>query len=295
MATPQDPSLQRLEALVRRRAESDRRMGYAWMIVPLLPLVAAVVIGGTFVGILVSIIPKIGNLSEPGAAQNAIQPVVGGILALYGLGVIAFFTVLFFGALSFYYLIDRRNRHFARQQLLFSTLHRYLASKAPSSPYVSQLGFMSEDSTLEERTRPAGLWALLFLFVTPLVGLIGSYNLTQDMRKHDELQSKYQSALTPSLIDAGFQQPSFPAYSHRNRDPVLFMILSAITAGLFWIYWFYTLLMDYNEHFANQAKFEDQILAVLIPPATPKTCGSCGGAVPASARFCPSCGHQQAI
>jgi hypothetical protein len=265
------------------------------MIVPLLPVAAAVTIGATFVGILASIIPRISNISEPAAVQGAIEPIVGGMLAVFALGVIVFFAELFFGALSFYYLIDRRNRHFTRQQALFTTLHQYLTSKAPSSENIPQLGFLSQDFALEEQMRPAGLWAVLFLFVTPIVGLVTSYSLTQDLRRHDELQSKYQAALTSSLIDAGFQQPSFPRYDGRNRDPVLLIILSAITGGLFWIYWFYTLLKDYNDHFSNQAKFEDELFALLRPMPTQKICGSCGGLMPTSARFCPSCGKQQVI
>jgi hypothetical protein len=293
VATSQDPTLQRIESLMHRRTESDRRMSYAWMIVPLLPLAAAVVIGALLVGILVSLIPNISNLSHPTTAQSTIAPIVGGILALYGLAIIVLFITLFFGALSFYYLIDRRNRHLARQQLLFSTLHRYLASKAPTSESIARLTYLSEDSTYEERPRPAGLWALLFLFVTPIVGLITSYNLTQDMRKHDDFQSNYQTALASSLVEAGFQQPNFQAYKSRSRDPVLFLVLSAITGGVFWIYWYYTLLKDYNEHFADQARFEDQILKEIAPPQIDKNCGTCGGKVPANAKFCPNCGSKQ--
>jgi hypothetical protein len=293
VAAKQDQPLQRIESLVRRRTETDRKMGYTWMIVPFLPLGVAIAIGATFVGILVSVLPRIGNLSQPTTAESAIAPIVGATLALFGVGVIVFFAVLFFGALSFYYLIDRQNRHFGRQQLLFSTIHLYLASKVPASENISQLGYLSQDSTYAEGARPAGLWALLFLFLSPIVALIASYSLTQDMRKHDDLQCKYQVALAPSLVEAGFQEPNFSTYKPYNRDPVLFIILTAITGGLFWIYWYYTLLRDYNEHFANQAKFEEQILKTLIPLPTQRTCGSCGGTVPRDARFCPSCGSQQ--
>jgi hypothetical protein len=81
----------------------------------------------------------------------------------------------------------------------------------------------------------------------------------------------------------------------RKRDSMLFLLLTIITAGLFWIYWFYTLLRDFNEHFANQALFEDRILAVLKPAAVPheKKCAACGGSVPPSAKYCPFCGAAQ--
>jgi len=264
------------------------------MIIPFLPLVAAISIVAFLVGILVSILPRIGNLSQPATSESAIAPVVGGLVSLYGLGIIVLFAVFLLGALSVYYMIDRRNRHFARQQLLFSTLHRYLVSKKPESANIAEVGFLAEDSAYEEKMRPAGLWALLFMVITPLVGLIVSYNLTRDMRKHDELQSKYQGVLATSLVESGFQEPNFAAYRPQNRDPVLFVILTAITGGLFWIYWYYTLLRDYNEHFMDQAKFEDQILKTLIPPAAQRICGTCGGVVPPVAKFCPNCGSKQA-
>jgi len=295
MADQQDPTVQRIVILVRRRTESDRRMGYVWMIVPLLPIAAAVAVGTILVGMLESIIPTLGSSPQPTTAASTIQPLAGSIAAAYGVGIIVFFSVTLFGALSFYYLIDRRNRHFTRQQFLFSALHRYLASKAPSSEKVAQLGFLSEDFSYSEKTRPAGPWAFLFMIfmITPIVSLIASYNLTQDMQRHDELQSQYQAALSPSLVEAGFQQPDLPVYRSRKRDPVLFLILSAITGGLFWIYWYYTLLKDYNDHFTDQARFEDKILSLLIPPQIERKCGTCGGTVPSGARFCPNCGRQQ--
>jgi len=293
VTTKQDPALHRIESLVRRRTETDRRMGYIWMIIPLLPLIGAVAIGGIFLGMLVSILARIGNLSQPTTAQSAIEPIVGGLVALYGVGVIVYLAVLLFGALSFYYMIDRRNRHFSRQQLLFSTIHAYLASKGPASDNIAQLGYLSEDSIYTETARPAGIWALLFIFITPIVVLIASFNLTHDMRKHDDLQSKYQAALATSLVESDFQEPNFPAYKSHGRDTALFIILTAITGGLFWIYWYYTLLKDYNEHFTDQAKFEDRILKTLIPAPPERTCGTCGGRVPAVARFCPNCGSQQ--
>jgi hypothetical protein len=84
-----------------------------------------------------------------------------------------------------------------------------------------------------------------------------------------------------------------PSGRLHKRDPFLFLILTAITGGLFWIYWFYKLLEDYNEHFQDQALFEDQVLASLKPKIPSKQCHSCGGPVPEEAKFCPFCGKSQ--
>ena len=295
MAAQIDPVFRRIEELVRRRSITDRKMGYVWMIVPILPALAAVLIGASLLSILVSIIPRISSITQPQTAQNAITPIIGEVFGLYGLAIFMFYVVLLIGALAFYYMIDRRNRHFVRQRSLFSTLQRYLALKAPYSESVSRLGYIAEDSGCDERDRPAGVWAVLFLFVTPIVGLLAAYNLTQDLRRHEDAQSVYQTTLTNAFSDAGVQLPSFSPFKFHRREPFLFIILSAITVGLFWIYWFYTLLKDYNEHFSDQARFEDQILDSLRPPEATKLCGSCGATIPRSAKFCPICGKPQTI
>jgi predicted permease len=159
---------------------------------------------------------------------------------------------------------------------------------------ISLLENSNEDSIFQERDRAAGLWSILYLFVTPIVGIIIAYNLTQDLRKHEELQVTAQAAISGALRDIGL--PPLPATQYRahKRDPLLFVILSLITAGLFWIYWFYVLLKDYNEHFSDQASFEDGLLNVLKPPPVRKYCSTCGGVLEGPARFCPHCGAKQA-
>lgn len=291
MSTQPELLIQHIEDLIRRRPSTDRRMGYVWMLVPILPIIVGIAVAVSVIGILISAISKVGSVQQPESAV----PIIGEIFALYGFAIISFYVVLLAGSFALYYLIDRRNGHFKRQQQLFLTLPKYLSSggKAPSAESISRLTQLSEDSVFEERDRPAGLWSVLYLFVTPIVGLIVAYNLTQDLRKHDELQSAYQTALVGGFTEADIQAPTFAPYRPHKRDPILFTILTAITAGLFWIYWFYTLLKDYNEHFQDQARFEDQILASLKPQPATKVCATCSGAVPENARFCPHCGRPQ--
>ena len=254
MSTPADSNLQRVLELIGRRSTTDRKMGYAWMIVPVLPIVMATVIGAAVFGIIVSAIVRMGTNLQPQNAQSALTPIMGQIFAIYGLAIFGFYLVLLIGALGFYFLLDRRNRHFVRQQLLFSNLQRYLSTttSAGSTGAASHLAHICEDSVFGEHQRPAGVWAILFLFVSPIVGLLVAYDLTHDLGVHEELQGAYQATLVDSLREAGLQAPTLPPLKLHKRDPLLFVILSAITAGLFWIYWFYTLLKDYNDHFADR-------------------------------------------
>jgi len=284
--------IQQIEDLMRRRSSTDRRMGYIWMVVPVLPILVGIGLAVSLIGILVSVVSKIGSLQQPASAI----PAAGEILALFGFAMVSFYIILAFGAFAIYYMIERRNGHVRRQQRLFSTLQNYLTSKTgvAGNENAFRLWQLSEESILQERDRPAGLWSLLYLFVPPIVGLIVAFNLTQDLRGHEELQVNYQTTLLGALNEAGIVPPTFPASRPHKRDPVLFIILTAITGGLFWIYWFYTLLKDYNQHFQDQAQYEDQLLALLKPQSPTRKCITCGGIVPESAKFCFHCGTQQA-
>lgn len=265
-------------------------MGYVWMLIPVLPIIVGVALISSFVGVIFSTISR-GGLQQPETAV----PALAQILALYALAIFSIYLILLVGAFAMYYLIERRNNHFRRQQLLFSALNSFLGQKTRGAfnSAVFRLEESSQDSTFEERDRPAGLWSVLYLFVTPIVGLIVGYALTQDLRRHEELQSSYQANLVSALKENGFEPPAAtPSRAHR-RDAILFVILTAITGGLFWIYWFYTLLKDYNDHFQDQTQFEDAIFTQLRPKPATKNCVNCGAQIAETSKFCPLCGKQQ--
>jgi len=258
-------------------------MGSAWMIVPILPVVVGALLAVAVVGLLISAIPR---LQSPDTGSQA--QVIAGIFAIYGVTILSFFAIMLIGAFAIYYFLDRRNRHFKRQHMLFAAISYYFQSKTGViSENVGKLAQLAEDSVFEENDRPAGLWAILYVFVNPIIGLIVAYSLTQELRQHEERQLAYQTTLVSAIEEAGFGRPSLATSRTHNKDPMVYLIITAITAGLFWIYWFHTLLRDYNEHFEDQARLEDQILSSLKPSVT---CKNCGGSVPSGARFCPLCG-----
>lgn len=286
MLSESNMEIRRVEDCIRKRSSTDRRMGSAWMIVPILPVAAVIILVSASIGIILSAIRNF----QPG--ETALQAqVLAGIFTLYGAFILVLYVVLLIGAFAIFYFLDRRNRHFTRQQMLFTAISSYLTSKNRiGSEAIGKLCGITDDSLLEEHDRPAGLWAILYVFVTPVVGLVVAYNLTQDLRKHEERQQGYQTSLALAIEETGAPRPSFALSRGHRRDPMVYLVLTAITAGLFWIYWYYRILRDYNEHFEDQAVFEDQILATLKPTIK---CKSCGGEVPTGAKFCPLCGSPQ--
>jgi hypothetical protein len=260
-------------------------MGYAWAIVPVLPMLAIVALFSAMAGIIISSVP---NLQQASSAA----PMIAQIAALYMLVLTVIWAVLIADGLAFYFLLDRRNRHFKRQQLLFAAIPSYLlAMKSDTgNEGIARLVEISDDSAFEEQDRPAGLWAILALFAMPIVGLIVACSLTQDLVKHEERQAAYQRTLPLALQEGGVAHSTFEPSKSRHRDPIFYLVLTVITAGIFWIYWFYILLKDYNDHFANQAVFEDQILSSFRPLVK---CSTCGGSIPQNAKFCPLCGTAQ--
>jgi uncharacterized membrane protein len=282
-----DILLRRIENEVRRRPLTDRRMGHAWTLVPILPLVVGIALFVALIGLVVS---SLANIQQ----STNVSSGVADIFSLYVFAVIVVYAVVLLGSVAFYYLIDRRNRHFQRQQAFFASVPAYLLAVKDTKRHenIARLMDLSEDSNFEEQNRPASMWAILYIFATPIAGLIIAYSLTQDLRKHEERQSVYQQTLPSALEEAGFERPSISSSRYHNRDPILYVVLAAITAGLFWIYWFYTLLQDYNEHFIDQAIFEDQILSALKPMIT---CTACAGSIPQNVKFCPLCGAAQPI
>jgi len=255
------------------------------MIVPILPVAVGIVLAAAFARIVIGLLANIARAGQPDAAELA-----GQIVALYGFALLSVFVTLIAGGFALYYMLERRNRHFKRQQQLFRVLAAYLSQRTQGGPSVAKFAHVVEDSVFEESDRPAAIWAILYVFVTPIVGLIIAYTLAQDLRRHEEAQSTILIQLSAALGEVGITQPGFPRAKSHKRDPLLYLILTLITGGLVWIYWFYLLLKDYNEHFLDQAKIEDQLLVTLKPPATARLCQSCGNPVPEGAKFCPVCG-----
>jgi hypothetical protein len=307
-----------LEYAIRKRFESDRMMGYIWMIVPILPLLLAILGAAILLGFILRVIAA--GISGPTPTAPFPTDSMAAILMLGWIGLILVgFIISVFGAVALYYMISRRNNHFRRQRMFTSILLPYLEvklkEKGRSPNTISALALLNRDSEYEETEKSPAVWAVLYLFVSPIVGLYVFHFLTHDLYKHFKRQVDLGRSLEASLKDLDIQFVSPAQYEIKRRETILYIILTIITVGLFWIYWFYLQLKEYNEHFKSQWKLEDQLMNTLrtqmegLPPETHgpalptapqapshvglKYCQYCGKAILLDAKFCDLCGKQQ--
>lgn len=310
--------LPELEYAIGKRSESDRIMGYIWMIVPILPLLLAILGAALFLGLILTTIAT--GISRPSPAAPFAMGFMETIFILGWIGLLVVgFIVSIFGAIALHYMISRRNNHFRRQRMFTSILLPYLEAKLKekggSSNAISALALLDRDSEYEEIEKSPAVWAVLYLFVSPIVGLYVFHFLTADLHKHFKRQMDLSRNLEALLKDLDVQFVSPAQYEVKRRETILYVILTVITVGLFWIYWFYLQLKEYNEHFKSQWKLEDQLMNTLrtqmeglpseahapalptAPPAPPPTglkyCQYCGKAISLDAKFCDLCGRQQ--
>jgi hypothetical protein len=156
-----------------------------------------------------------------------------------------------------YYLIKRRNAHFARQEKLETLiLSRLKKADSPEKPLSD-----SSETKVQASSRNAHAWTLSTLLVIPAFYVF--YFLKSDLRKHEDHEHDFLVEVMELAKDSGVPlnihgfsaTPSFPL----NK----YLVLNAVTFGLAAAYWLYRLFNDYNNHFKMQWKNEDELLSFL--------------------------------
>jgi hypothetical protein len=171
-----------------------------------------------------------------------------------------------FGAawfLMIYYLIKRRNEHFARQKKLENlvlTKFRQLHSEKKSTPPDSTTVEEGNDDSLAFRN--ASGWAASTILILPTFYVLRF--LMEDLRKHEE----YESIFFREVVSyAKNLELSMNLNNMTLREKFLplerFLVLTLGTLGFAGFYWLYLIFNDYNKHFKRQWTVEDELLKAL--------------------------------
>jgi hypothetical protein len=133
-------------------------------------------------------------------------------------------------------------------------------------PWVVNLAFVSAAYSDEYSGSFSSLTALNYLisFAVIVATLYMFHFLGKSMRSHDRRDMEFYTSARRALSKLGFEAGS--PYSIRTlpeRSFVLYLVLSIVTLGIFTFYWWYTLLLDPNDHFRTQWEFEDNVMSIL--------------------------------
>lgn len=233
-----DEARRRAVELSMGRNVSDEIMSPLWMLVPLLAVVAAFM-----VGILLFLV----------------SPSFGGIIAIIGsIAALALFIYLN------YKLIDRMNKHMARETALRWALIEYTWARGQErrtafavQPYISAMESIDQGARISDVPRST-LWSLAILI--PIVGIVlyfyMLYFLSKFAFEHDDRWHAFAyNVHLASAANGDNVPPPVPRFP-QDRSFLLYLIITIIFSP-FLIYWYLKLIEDTNNHFKEQWAFED--------------------------------------
>ena len=260
-------------------------MSSAWIVVPLLEIVAVIVFIIVVVVLVVNYILASQFLSGVSPPTNLLQsPEFVAVTRIFSF--VIFILSLAF-AYMLYKLIKRRNTHLARQLFLYEDLTAMTKEMAAKKGLDVSLSLNNLERTVREARsleteKNAVLWVILTLAATtaalgggfssggPLLPTLATlyvyYFLMRDFFNHERREDIFLEELNRTLMALGVTA-NLPrrASTIPSRSFILYIVLTVVTLGFFWAYWVYTFINDPNSHFRHQALTEDTILAQVTP------------------------------
>ncbi len=280
----EDSALENLRQDIRERGETDKIVPIFWILLPLVG-VGVSIITGIIASVLAISTASMGFDFEPGVGfvpGPGFAPGPGTffpVFATIGIGFLGGLISTLLYVYLFYLLINRRNKHFARQSRFTEDLIKYLQSVSGKKKGVdiqtgiSSLERSNRDVKYEEVEKSAGLWAILTIipFVNLFAILYILYFLGTDYRRHEIRENGFVEDTNKVLDKLGLG-----GITERRLDPipdrsfVLYLVLTVVALGLFGIYWLYTLITDPNNHFKHHLTWEDDLITNLEGKASSK-------------------------
>lgn len=195
------------------------------------------------------------------------------ILVLYLFGFL--FMGIWWHVLSFY-LVDRHQKHFNRKAHLFEDLVLFAREMVEEKDinqedhpeihkkiYSLEI-FVSEYYRHFPRHNPV-MWTILSIISLGFSTFFMAYFLMVELRKLQELEDEFLK-----IYSSVMEEFAILKYPIRNHHPVpqrefgIFAALSVLTLGLFWFYWWYTLIVDTNRFFDASERWEASLNYMLF-------------------------------
>jgi len=266
-------ALEHLREDIRKRAESDKILSPAWVILPLLGIGIAVTV--VIIAIVVAFFGLAGIDFDPGVdfapeefflpSSSFFSPALAG-----GFGIAALTGLVSLILLAYleYMLITRRNNHFKRQSRFYDDLIAYMKSLSSKKGVDAEVGLSSLERTVsemkaDETEKNAVLWVILHAAVQFIPLLYVLYFLGRDFRLHERREDGLIEDSNKILESLGVSVGVRRLNPIPERSFVLYLILTMLTFGLFGIYWLYILITDPNNHFKHHIQYEDELMSKI--------------------------------
>ncbi len=238
----------------KRRIKEDYEMS---IVLPFLPAILAIstiflLVGGVFLGLGHT------RLDLLGPESTLRLPLALPFLGLAALTGIAAFII---GLYVLYKWIDRRSNHFKRVRLLYRDILDFLEEKGVEKEAKKAKRSLREMES-ESSDRPAILWVIISMIFQPVLLYVFHF-LTRDFYKHEKNENLLLEDISDAIESAGGEF-EFEGYNTiKDRDTILYIVLTIVTLGLFGLYWIYVITDDPNKHFRESRRAEDRLLNSL--------------------------------
>lgn len=232
---------------IRDRARRRREDYVMPLYLPFLPAILSLITGGiSFVGII----------SGVGDSGFGVSLFAGAMVLSFILGIVSFVV----GIYVLYKWISRRNDHFKRVNLLYSDVLDYLEEKGAEDVQPIKRDLREMETESDEKS--AVLWIVLSIVLPPVILYVFHF-LTKDFYGHQKRENFILEDVSESINNSGGEF-RFDGYDGvKDRNTILYIVLSIITLGLFGLYWIYVLTRDPNRHFKQSTRAEKDLLASL--------------------------------
>ena len=157
-----------------------------------------------------------------------------------------------------YFLIKRRNDHFGRQEKLETLILSRLRQLSKEKPRHQDSESLSAKTENPEFFRKAQAWALSTLLIFPVFYVF--YFLLMDLQKHEEQQHVFLKETNSLAQDSGLSINLGGFATTKKFALDRYLILTIVSCGFAAVYWLYRIFNDYNQHFKEQWKLEDDLL-----------------------------------
>ncbi|MCE4614606.1 MAG: DUF4234 domain-containing protein [Desulfurococcales archaeon] len=104
------------------------------------------------------------------------------------------------------------------------------------------------------------LWTVLSVITGGLLALYVLHFLNKDFYHHDQREFYIWEDLGKAMEKLGQPLSTRTFFRIPDRNTVIYIVLTLVTAGLFGFYWVYVTTVDPNEHFKQHRLLEGELL-----------------------------------